>query len=724
MYNSMIAKLLAKENISVEHGNYRTAFFDVEKRVLGLPLWKDMGKDVYDLLVGHEVGHALETPADGWHESTKEIPGCPRSYINIVEDIRIEKLVQRRYPGLVGSFKRGYKTLDQQDFFGIADKPIELLHLADRINIKAKLRDLVDVPFAANESDIVKQVFAVETWDDVIAACKALYEFIEENKDEQPNQETPSTGQASDDSDEMESNPSSGSDSDADADGEESEDQQDGPGKPDGSPSDEESESDNESGSAEPSDENNEVKEEEKSDSPVTATGAGDFYEDDHQSITDESFRNREDELLDTDARGRMKDVVKAVTREQAYNMVVPYKEVFAARDEANSTFTPFDETHYNLAVKGVESALVKFKSDTKKFVGLMAKEFEMRKAAYRTLRAQTARSGSLDMTKLHTYKYNDDIFAKVTNLADAKSHGMVMFIDYSGSMGSVIHDVVKQTLTLAEFCKKVGIPFDVYTFTSGSNRKDRIATEGMVNTEYAQIVHVLSSSMTKAEYLRGFNELFSVSKSTYYGNPRSKVDDFGGTPLNEVIMASDYILTDFKKKYNVQKVNAIFLTDGDAQYMYINRAHTGNESSGAAINFRGKLIDARMGNRGMTAELLNCLRKDFEVIGYFICENTYNFKGKIWDIGRNRGDYIPQSEMSAYRKQFNKNKFVSFDGVIGYDKFFILKADKGALNTEDDELEISENAKKGEIQRAFKKHANSKKANKILASQFAQMVA
>ena len=66
---TMLAKLLAKENITIEHGNFTTAFFDVEKRVLGLPIWEDRGKDVYDLLSGHEVGHALETPPEGWHDA-------------------------------------------------------------------------------------------------------------------------------------------------------------------------------------------------------------------------------------------------------------------------------------------------------------------------------------------------------------------------------------------------------------------------------------------------------------------------------------------------------------------------------------------------------------------------------------------------------------------------------------------------------------------------------
>ena len=88
-----LAKLLAKEGITVQHGNYETAYFDVENRVLGLPVWKDMD-NLYDLLVGHEVGHALFTPPEGWHSATQEIPGCPRQFVNIIEDIRIEKLVQ------------------------------------------------------------------------------------------------------------------------------------------------------------------------------------------------------------------------------------------------------------------------------------------------------------------------------------------------------------------------------------------------------------------------------------------------------------------------------------------------------------------------------------------------------------------------------------------------------------------------------------------------------
>ena len=125
---SILAKLLANENISIQYGNFPTAFFDVEKRVLGLPLWKSSSRFLTDLLIGHEVGHALYTPKDGWHDSSIEIPGCPRSYVNVVEDVRIEKKIQSKYPGLVRSFKLGYKELFARNFLVQKIETLKVIH--------------------------------------------------------------------------------------------------------------------------------------------------------------------------------------------------------------------------------------------------------------------------------------------------------------------------------------------------------------------------------------------------------------------------------------------------------------------------------------------------------------------------------------------------------------------------------------------------------------------
>ena len=87
-----LAKLLATEDLTVEHRQVSTASFDVNSRVLTLPIWKDASETVYDLLVGHEVGHALYTP---------NIPiDAPKGFVNVVEDARIERMMKHTYPGL------------------------------------------------------------------------------------------------------------------------------------------------------------------------------------------------------------------------------------------------------------------------------------------------------------------------------------------------------------------------------------------------------------------------------------------------------------------------------------------------------------------------------------------------------------------------------------------------------------------------------------------------
>ena len=84
-----------------------------------------------------------------------------------------------------------------------------------------------------------------------------------------------------------------------------------------------------------------------------------------------------------------------------------------------------------------------------------MVKEFEMKKAADQYARASVSKTGSLDMGRLHTYKYNDDLFKKVTTLPGATNHGLVMFLDWSGSMQYNISGTMKQLFNLVWFCNR-----------------------------------------------------------------------------------------------------------------------------------------------------------------------------------------------------------------------------------------------------------------------------
>ena len=135
---SLLAKLLASENLTVEHGNYSTASMDVKNRVLRLPIWKEMSGSLYDLMVLHEVGHALYTPEDGWHESASDKGAGYKSFLNVVEDARIERKIKDKYPGGRRAFVDGYLDLIKKDFFGLKGTNPNDLNLIDRINLHYK----------------------------------------------------------------------------------------------------------------------------------------------------------------------------------------------------------------------------------------------------------------------------------------------------------------------------------------------------------------------------------------------------------------------------------------------------------------------------------------------------------------------------------------------------------------------------------------------------------
>ena len=139
-----LAKLLATENLHVEHRKISTAYFDVQKRVLALPIWKDVTGNVYDMLVGHEVGHALYTPLE-------LLEDAPKDFVNVVEDARIEKMMKKTYPGLRKSFYQGYNELFARDFFGVKEQDVSKLAFIDRINLHYKIGSLLQVPFSAEE---------------------------------------------------------------------------------------------------------------------------------------------------------------------------------------------------------------------------------------------------------------------------------------------------------------------------------------------------------------------------------------------------------------------------------------------------------------------------------------------------------------------------------------------------------------------------------------------
>ena len=101
------------------------------------------------------------------------------------------------------------------------------------------------------------------------------------------------------------------------------------------------------------------------------------------------------------------------------------------------------------------DTEFFKFKKEAQKEVNYLVKEFEMKKSAGAYARATTSRTGILDTSKLHTYKYNEDLFKKVSIIPDGKNHGLIFVLDWSGSMAREMLDTIKQLYNLIWFVTK-----------------------------------------------------------------------------------------------------------------------------------------------------------------------------------------------------------------------------------------------------------------------------
>ena len=182
----LLAKLMATEDINVLHKNVPTAYFDVKNRTLVCPILKeDMSPQLYDLFMGHEVGHAINTPADGWHGAVSDKGMVFKGYLNVIEDCRIEKMIKAKYPGLRKSFYAGYRELANQDFFGIRGKNLNELNLIDRINLFFKIGSTTMIEFNEEETPYIKRCENLNTFEEVMELALELFERQKDITDEE-----------------------------------------------------------------------------------------------------------------------------------------------------------------------------------------------------------------------------------------------------------------------------------------------------------------------------------------------------------------------------------------------------------------------------------------------------------------------------------------------------------------------------------------------------------
>ena len=215
---SGLAKLMATENLTVQHAKTKTASFDPQNRILTCPIWTEMSGDLYDLLMGHEVGHAIDTPADGWHGAVHDRGANYKGFLNVVEDARIEKRQKRRYPGLRRSFVNGFNELMKRDFFGIGDREVNAFPFIDRLNLYTKSGYTMPIAFNAKEQDFVDRVQACETWEDVLKVTNEIWDYSKEEQS-QINMPQDSFGFSDEDADDEQTTGSNEGDAETEAKG-------------------------------------------------------------------------------------------------------------------------------------------------------------------------------------------------------------------------------------------------------------------------------------------------------------------------------------------------------------------------------------------------------------------------------------------------------------------------------------------------------------------------
>jgi hypothetical protein len=705
------ARLLATENLTVVRSNVPTASFDIKSRVLTLPMWKEMTPEIEDMLIGHEVGHALYT-LDKYIKPIQDNPKL-KSYMNILEDVRIEKLIKRKYPGLRKRMNEGYKQLNDKDFFGISKVPsLEALNLIDRINLYFKAGFQCGVKFDQDEKNFVNRAERTETIDEVIELARDLYAYAKEQAEKRKAERAANGEQEEPDLDDLDPITD---DFDLDID--------------DGEWDEEEGDLD---------------------DSQKNASGKGssnDETEDDLESATERAFQQRLEELADQTTEYRYHKI-----EQLPFDVIVGYKKILK-----DLTFD-FSEHHvgayYTNRIYGNKTeeqyaesqtkSVQKFKTDSLSSVNYLIKEFEMKKSAQQYKRAQISKIGSLDMRKVYAYQLQDDLFKRVTTLPTGKNHGMIMMIDWSGSMSDVIMDTIKQVINLAMFCNKAQIPYRVFAFTSQYvDRTEEFERTREQRNAYHKSLRERAINNDNDSVLdgSGFNllELFSNKMSTteFNGMIKRLLDprvfwhrgyDLGGTPLNEALLWAYNNIGEYMKNNRIEKMNFITLSDGAGGSISasggITRYGFGNKIKHLVRDpVTKKTYPFGYDSGQQTETLLKMIKDRYNVrtIGFYICSNRRRtlecaLRDNLYDYKGNDNFIIDQM-----RKSFRNDGFYSMKGT-GRDDLFIVPSESTKID--EGELKVDSDMSSRRLATSLGKYLNTKKTSRVLLSRFINYVA
>ena len=763
---SQLAKLLATENIIIQHNNVSTASFNTKTRVLTLPIFKESHGDVYDMLIAHECAHALFTPQNGWKkiQDDDEL----RTYVNVLEDTRIDKKIQKKYPGVVRNYINGFDILEKQNFFGMNNKDLNKeLMLIDKINLRSKSSNRLPFIFDDKANSWLDKVDSIKSFTDVVRVAKDMLNWqkkqVEQMKklpdfDDHPlikNYEL-SDEDATDPQDKKEQDQNSESADNPDVQDEKND----------------KRDSEEKATDKDLKDKEEEEKKEKAKTATQHAKGAdGDPKPKKLKAITNDFFEQKKESLLDK----KTSYVYGTLPKPNLDQCLVSYKTFlndFRKHISDQVQSNPESTLEYK---RWILDKFKKFRTENKKTVMYLVKEFEMKKAASAYKRASTDKTGVIDPLKLKNYKFSEDIFKRMTIIPDGKNHGMIMLLDWSGSMSDCIADTVAQLINLVEFTRKVNIPFEVYFFTSERDSDER--DKQYWNYKYGdfcfdefKLVNCLSHRMKKNEFEESLLYMFHMAKdydqrwSRNWSDPEyPKGSNYhipdkyylGNTPLNEALIVCNNLIPEFQKKYKVEKLTFITLTDGGGNSFRHNqiipipdkptRAIDEYEIKDAkakkqnyikrSIDYESKVVITHKNKKiiltdgwygsAMTDTLLSMIKSDHNptIVGFYIIKRI-----RRWELDRFIGsDYKDYEHKEKLRLKIQKDFRTDNAAIVyqsGYDKYFLLNGKK--LKVQNFNLQDA-TVKKGtgaELKRIFGKSMKNRLVSRVVLNKFIAEVA
>ena len=702
---SLLSRLLATENIFVIHDKQATtASFDIMNRVLRLPVFKAMSEELYDMLVGHEVAHALYTPFtkkdlesiknDGFLSSALEIADGDKNmarrahgYMNVVEDARIERLIKEKFAGIRRDFFVGYKELNDKDFFGIAKKNISEMPFIDRINLYFKIGSHVQISFSDEEMEFVNMVENTRTFDEVVEVTKKIWNYCKDKNNSDTQQDDLLVNIVSN---------SNGEDSENNSDS-------------------------SENGSTDKKNNNRDW-----SSRAVMP----------QECLTQQNFDKNFDSLRNEYSN----DIYYHHLPKFNNNSIYDYKTLLSDFDHCASGCTSKYDEFSNESKKFIE--------ESNRVVNILAQEFMAKKAAQDHHRNTVHRTGMIDTVRMMNYKVSDDIFLRMKVVKKGKSHGLVFYTDLSGSMSPVLEDTFKQLIQLALFCKRVNIPFEVYGFTTrcpsgldiddhsdmyetwfnkswerDNNAKIFNGIEGVESSDPVcafSLVNLISSKMNNNEFKLSIRNLFAVS-SYYRGRSQyaftiPSMMHLSSTPLIESIVAAMDMVPKFKQENNLDIVHSIFLTDGEATGVRVeNNSYCIKNNINFKINHKYSI----------ESNIINIFREvtGAKAICFFLCDQKTSvpyYMASESGMDNNYSDEVYDMKNKQYIKE---GWTVANPKNHLYNEKFIIRANNSVENNDLDDILSTKTSNVG-IRNGFIKAMNKNLVSRVMLNRFIELIA